>query len=160
MIGQPRKSPPQKRCNSAMKVYNLQCQASHTFEGWFASEDDFLRQQAAHMVSCPMCNNAEITRMPSAPRLNLGAGQTNEASHLPTAAQLQAAYSQVVRKVLAETEDVGTRFAEEVRAMHYDQAPARNVRGEASEEEREELADEGIEVFAMPIPKHLNEPLQ
>jgi hypothetical protein len=52
-----------------MKVYNLSCSFDHRFEGWFASEEDCLTQQASGMLACPLCNSTEITRMPSAPHI-------------------------------------------------------------------------------------------
>lgn len=55
-----------------MKVLNLQCASQHSFEGWFASEDDFQSQLARGLVECPMCTDKDIQKMPSAPRLNLG----------------------------------------------------------------------------------------
>lgn len=55
-----------------MKVLDLQCGQQHVFEGWFASEDDFLSQHARHLVACPLCGDETITRKLSAPRLNLG----------------------------------------------------------------------------------------
>lgn len=57
-----------------MKVLNLQCSHGHAFEGWFASHEDFESQRERGLVSCPLCNDAQVTKMPSAPRLNLGHG--------------------------------------------------------------------------------------
>lgn len=54
-----------------MKVLNLRCANGHGFEGWFGSEDDFLQQNGSGALACPLCGDAVITRMPSAPRLNL-----------------------------------------------------------------------------------------
>jgi hypothetical protein len=55
-----------------MKVLNLRCAADHRFEGWFASDEDFAAQAAATGIACPLCGNTEISRLPSAPRLNVG----------------------------------------------------------------------------------------
>jgi hypothetical protein len=65
-----------------------------------------------------------------------------------------------VRHLLANTEDVGERFADEARRIHYGEAPERGIRGQASEQEREALRDEGIEVMPLPLPAALKEPLQ
>ena len=56
-----------------MKVLNLQCAGMHTFEGWFGSEEDYQSQRERGLVACPMCANTEVRKLPSAPRLNLGA---------------------------------------------------------------------------------------
>lgn len=95
-----------------MKVLDLQCPHGHRFEGWFASTDDFEAQLSRKLVECPVCGATEVSRMPSAPRLNLsGATQTRPAeSHA-----LQAQVMRALREVLEKTENVGERFAEEAR---------------------------------------------
>lgn len=74
--------------------------------------------------------------------------------------QLQAALLNMVRHVVANTEDVGDSFPEEVRKIHYGETEARNIRGHATPEETEELIDEGIAVMPLPLPDALKEPLQ
>ncbi len=74
--------------------------------------------------------------------------------------QFQAAYLHMARKIMANTEDVGTQFAEEARKIHYGEAKERGIRGQASHDERMELLDEGIDVMPLPLPKALKEPLQ
>jgi hypothetical protein len=133
-----------------MKVFNLTCVADHRFEGWFGNAEEFERQLHDGLVGCPMCDSHEITRLPSAPRLNFGAEAANVVA--PTAEQLQAAWLRTVQQVVSNTEDVGERFAEEARRIHYDRAPERGIRGLATELERQELADEGIEVLQVQIP--------
>lgn len=147
-----------------MKVLNLQCSHAHGFEGWFASEDDFQGQLARGLVECPMCGDAQVTKMPSAPRLNLGAAEPQapakqEVVSAPNA-QLQAAWLQMVRQVMANTEDVGERFAEEARKIHYGESEERGIRGQATREETEALLEEGIGVLPLPLPKGLKGPLQ
>jgi hypothetical protein len=146
-----------------MKVLNLQCRHSHAFEGWFASEDDFQGQLARGLVECPLCGDAGITKMPSAPRLNLGAAEPAQPKQEVMAApnaQLQAAWRQLVQQVMANTEDVGERFAEEARKIHYGESDERGIRGQATREETEALLEEGIGVLPLPIPKGMKGPLQ
>jgi hypothetical protein len=159
-----------------MKVLDLQCRQGHSFEGWFGSQDDYDAQRARGLVTCPMCNDSEITKMLSAPRLNLGHGTapTNIASDTaaPVAAaetapadrspvvQMQAALMHMVRHVMANTEDVGSQFAEEARKIHYGEREERNIRGQATREETEALLDEGIDVLPLSVPDALKEPLQ
>lgn len=146
-----------------MKVLNLQCSASHVFEGWFGSEDDFQGQLQRGLLECPMCGDAQVTKMLSAPRLNLGASQPEPARQevaTAPAAALQAAYMKMVRHVLANTEDVGQRFAEEARRIHYGEAQERGIRGQATPEETHALIEEGVGVLPLPIPKGLKGPLQ
>ena len=54
-----------------MKVLNLRCSNGHAFEGWFASDDEFMEQNGSGLLQCPLCADNVVTRMPSAPRLNL-----------------------------------------------------------------------------------------
>ena len=146
-----------------MKVLNLRCANGHGFEGWFASEDDFLGQNGRGLVECPLCSDRVITRMPTAPRLNLSGArdaQGEPAQAQPAAADLQAMWLQAVRQVVEQTEDVGTRFPEEARRIHFGETEQRGIRGIATPEERAALRDDGIEVMALPMPAALKGPVQ
>lgn len=149
-----------------MKVFNLQCGSGHQFEGWFGSDVDYESQRERGLVGCPLCGAAQVRRLPSAPRLNLGAVATPEpAAPAPaaTAAQnpgVEAMWMQAVRHVLATTEDVGSRFAEEARRIHYGETEQRGIRGRTSQDEARALDEEGIQVLSIPIPESLKGPLQ
>ncbi|MFV0680584.1 DUF1178 family protein [Ottowia sp.] len=155
-----------------MKVLDLRCSHGHTFEGWFSSEDDFQGQLTGMLLECPLCGDKSVVKCLSAPRLNLsGASESagtalehpapsappsdtrNDSSvaSLPPAA-LQAAWMHMVRRVMAHTEDVGERFAEEARRMHYGETDERAIRGQATLAQTEDLLDEGIEVMPLPLP--------
>jgi hypothetical protein len=147
-----------------MKVIDLRCQSGHRFEGWFGSDDDFLDQNGRGLIECPLCADKVIVRLPSAPRLNLsGAAEPAAPVAVPAAddtAALQARWLQMARHVLANTEDVGERFAEEARRIHYGESVERAIRGQASADEREALRDEGIEVHPLPVPAGFKDSLQ
>jgi hypothetical protein len=152
-----------------MKVLSLRCSNGHGFEGWFASEDDYQSQNGRGLVECPLCADKVVSRLPSAPRLNLSGAKAPEAAapapaaaagSAPAEVTLQAAWMHAVRHVLANTEDVGERFAEEARRIHYGEAEARGIRGQATPEDAESLREEGIEVAVLPLPRPLKEPLQ
>ena len=146
-----------------MKVLNLRCAHDHGFEGWFASEDDFLAQSQRDAIACPLCGSVSIARLPSAPRLNISGARAPQAvadavntatpANKPDSpsAELRSMWIERVREVLAKTEDVGERFPEEARRIHYGEIGQRGIRGQASAQERAELADEGIEVVALPV---------
>ncbi|MEM5429131.1 DUF1178 family protein [Cupriavidus oxalaticus] len=148
-----------------MKVLDLRCAHDHRFEGWFASEEEAQSQIARDLVQCPVCGDHAVTRLPSAPRLNLSGATAPRAAARPAQqaataaapATLQALYMKAVKQVLAQTEDVGDRFAEEARRMHYDEAPERGIRGSASPEEVQALAEEGIETFPLVVPDALKQ---
>ena len=144
-----------------MKVINLRCHNGHGFEGWFASDDDFLAQNGGQQIACPLCADTVIVRLPSAPRLNLsGAREGVPATAVASPPDPQAQWLKAVRHVLANTEDVGERFADEARRIHYGETAERGIRGQASADEREALRDEGIEVTPLALPAALKEPLQ
>jgi hypothetical protein len=147
-----------------MKVIDLRCRSGHRFEGWFASDDDFLDQNGRGLIECPLCSDKVIVRLPSAPRLNLSSA-SDPAPHAQPApadegAALQARWMQMVRHVIANTEDVGERFAEEARRIHYGESKERAIRGQASAQECEALRDDGIEVHALPVPAAFKDSLQ
>ncbi|HOL38286.1 MAG TPA: DUF1178 family protein [Rubrivivax sp.] len=146
-----------------MKVLDLRCAHGHRFEGWFACDEDFMEQNGRALVACPMCADTTVARMPSAPRLNLsGAHEAEPArtSVMPQPSDLQAAWLKAARELMSRTEDVGERFAEEARRIHYGESQQRGIRGQASDEQRESLREEGIETFALPVPRGLDGPLQ
>lgn len=148
-----------------MKVFDLQCGREHLFEGWFASEEDFVNQKQSGGLTCPLCGDSIVNKRLSAPRLNLlsrGAesptrrNTTHSDEPSPT---LQAAWVALGRYVLASTEDVGDQFAQEARKIHYGEIPERGIRGQATLAETESLKDEGIAVLALSLPETLKQPL-
>jgi hypothetical protein len=147
-----------------MKVIDLRCQSGHRFEGWFASDDDFLEQNGRGLIECPLCADKVVVRLPSAPRLNLSGAREPQPTAVATppdpALALQAQWMEMVRHVVANTEDVGERFADEARRIHYGETAERGIRGQATAEQREALADEGIDVHPLPIPAALKDGLQ
>lgn len=132
-----------------MKVYNLSCELDHRFEGWFSSEEDFKAQAEVQGISCPVCESHLIRKLPAAPRLNLSGSATSEKDAV---AGIQAQVLNMVRHIIANTDDVGTGFAEEARRIHYKEAPERAIRGLASADECAALIDEGIDVIPLPSP--------
>lgn len=143
-----------------MIVYDLRCAEGHRFEGWFGSAKDFASQRRRGLLSCPACGGTRIERALSAPRINVGATapvaapqvKTREMEGKDPFAIAQMLYSRMLDEIFTKAEDVGARFPEEARRIHYEQAPARMIRGRASEEEHDALVDEGIPVARIPLP--------
>ncbi|MCS7101634.1 MAG: DUF1178 family protein [Burkholderiaceae bacterium] len=144
-----------------MKVFDLRCENDHPFEGWFTSEADFMTQSERKLIECPLCASRDVRRLPSAARLNLGAQPParQQEALLPTPQQLHAALLKMAREIAAQTEDVGERFAEEARRIHYKEAPERGIRGVTTAQEAAALREEGIEVMPFPFGALLKEPL-
>jgi hypothetical protein len=141
-----------------MIVYELICAEEHRFEGWFGSAELFERQRNSGLVACPVCASAVVEKLPSA-RIRRGPQAepvtptaATGAKPLPAAQQKQMTLASFIDHVLQNTEDLGARFPEEARKIHYDEAPRRGIRGIASREEAEALAEEGIAVVPLPIP--------
>ena len=145
-----------------MKVLNLRCGQQHAYEGWFASEADFVSQQGRGIVACPLCGDTATVRLPSAPRLKVSrhAAPSEPARGASTEMTLQSQWLRAVRQVLESTEDVGERFPEEARRIHYGEIEERGIRGQATPEAADALREEGIEVFSLPLPAALKGPLQ
>lgn len=164
-----------------MKVLNLRCAHGHGFEGWFGSDADYAAQRERGLIECPLCGDSGVQRMPTAARLSLSRaalgsremradGAEPPAEKKPAATEVvcstpeqrsvEALWLSAVRHVMKNTEDVGERFADEARRIHYGETPHRGIRGQASADETAALRDEGIEVHALPVPKALKGPMQ
>lgn len=147
-----------------MIIYDLSCDSDHKFEGWFRSADDFERQLETRLLACPQCDSHAVRRIPSAVAISSQAinGEANSGCALsagtstalmPVGVQAMALYRQLVQAIVANSEDVGHSFAEEARKIHYNEAPERAIRGQATADECEALRDEGIQVLNLPATK-------
>ena len=148
-----------------MIVFDLLCGTGHRFEGWFGSAKDFASQRERSLLSCPTCGSAQVSRVPSATRANLGAPapkapvpqgkdqvKTPEMEGKDPFAIAQMLYSRMLDELLTKSEDVGREFPAEARKIFYKESPARAIRGQATNEEHEDLVDEGIPVARFPVP--------
>ena len=133
-----------------MIVYDLICGHQHRFEGWFASADDFARQREGTLIRCPLCDDAAIERRPSA---NVQVGHATAPAEDKKEVAVVGGDGHVLklmRRLIAETENVGRAFPEEARKIYYDEAPKRGIRGQATHEEAEELRDAGSDFMSLP----------
>ncbi len=152
-----------------MIIYDLSCDNNHQFEGWFRSAEDFENQLERHFVRCPQCDSPTTRRIPSAVAIGGLHSQAEQECKTPSSPKISAAgatttvmpagepfisaYRQLIQAVISTSEDVGTSFADEARKIHYNEAPERSIRGQASSDECEALQDEGIEILHLPIIK-------
>jgi hypothetical protein len=155
-----------------MIVFNLGCGKGHRFDGWFASSEQYESQQRRGMLECPVCGDKAIRKLLSAPRLNLsggsaGAAETGAAEagsaagkNLPVTAEAaerarmlaaQTEFYKQLKDMLETSDDVGDRFAEEARRIHYKETPARHIHGVTTREEAVELLEEGVSVLPLPF---------
>ena len=158
--------------------YALRCERDHTFESWFQSSSAYDSQVKRKLVTCPVCGSAKVEKAIMAPRIvgKKGRGRATPppepatTTTTPEAApsgstSLLLAQERELRSKLKELRDhivknadnVGERFANEARAMHYGDKEHRPIYGEASPDEAKSLIDEGIEVSPLPtLPEDRN----
>ena len=164
-----------------MIKYQLICNKSHEFEGWFGDSAAFESQQESGLLTCPVCGSADVRRALMAP--NLASPKTRKtdlaeqqpsaqpepqpqpqapqqaSAALPPAAarkkqELMSQMRALQTKIRQECRDVGNDFAEEARKIHYGEVEPEGIYGQATAEEREALDEEGIEIMDMPwLPK-------
>lgn len=132
-----------------MIVYQLGCPQGHFFEGWFASAGACERQAATGSLTCPTCASAQVRKLPSAPHVHTSAHASSGRAADGEASRGNAL--EALRKfVLENTENVGRRFPEVARRIHYKEEDARGIRGHVTPEEAAELREEGVETLSLP----------
>ena len=153
--------------------YSLHCDRGHSFESWFQSSSAYESQEKRKLVNCPVCGSAKVERAIMAPQIVskkgrdssarskqrcAGAGEPAEVT-APGSTPLLMAQERELRAKLRELRDhivknadnVGERFPNEARKMHYGDIEHRPIYGEASPEEARSLIDEGVEVSPLPV---------
>jgi hypothetical protein len=154
-----------------MIAFDLNCSGGHRFEGWFASTQDFDKQQVSGLIVCPVCDDATVRKALSVPNVsrkgnqvsaapaNLAVptepvnGEVMNASSLPPAmVEIMQKLAQAQTEMLKQSEWVGREFAETARAIHYGDEDNRLIHGETSADEAEALVEEGIAVAPLPFP--------
>jgi hypothetical protein len=136
-----------------MIVFDLACDNGHVFEAWFGSSDDYEKQKAGGLVSCPICNSASVDKAVMAPRVAAKGNRDTLPVRSPGATkEMMAMLAKAQAEALAQSDYVGKRFADEARAIHLGEAAERSIYGEASKEETRALLDEGIAVAPLIFP--------
>jgi hypothetical protein len=151
--------------------YLLGCASGHEFESWFRASADFDAQSRSGEIACPHCGSVEVSKQPMAPSVvtkraraeipsekmvsaPAAAAATNSS---PDGAAIREALRAFTQKVIANTEDVGPRFAEEARKIHFGETEERQIRGSSTLEEARELAEDGVPFGILPpVPEDLN----
>jgi hypothetical protein len=127
--------------------YDLRCGTGHIFEAWFRSSDAFDQQAAKGEVACPVCQSTAVERAPMAPSV---AKKGNAGKDPPPEVAMRQALRALRQAVESQCENVGERFAEEARKIHYGEAAPHGIYGAATAEEADALADEGIAFNQIP----------
>jgi hypothetical protein len=131
----------------------MQCEQSHGFEGWFASSEDFDRQKERGLITCPYCDSKDVSKSLMAP--NVATGRQKDKTQAVAMDTMRrdviAKIKTAVQEIRANAEDVGERFTEEARKIHYGESEARGIIGQATIEDARALTEEGIEVAPLPV---------
>jgi hypothetical protein len=131
-----------------MILFELRCSGEHHFEAWFKDGATYDRQAAAGEISCPICGDSHIDKAPMAPRLAKARGAALDAQ--AAAGELRKMLVDLKHKVQASCAYVGDKFPDEARKIHYGDAEARPIYGEATTEQARELEDEGVAIARLP----------
>jgi hypothetical protein len=133
--------------------YSLSCDNAHEFEGWFSESADFDRQVASGFLTCPVCNSSAISKLLMAPSVSTARKKDAMQTVAMDAARKEAMakLKEAVDAIKASAEDVGAKFPEEARKIHYGEADARGIIGKATPDEAQALVEEGIEIAAIPV---------
>jgi hypothetical protein len=150
--------------------YALCCERGHAFESWFQSSSAYETQEKRKLVNCPVCGSAKVERAIMAPQIVSKKGRDSAAPApagpvtptdvtTPTSTPLLMAQERELRAKLRELRDhivknadnVGERFPNEARKMHYGDIEHRPIYGEASPDEARALIEEGVEVSPLPV---------
>ncbi|WP_312950198.1 DUF1178 family protein [Agrobacterium sp.] len=133
--------------------YSLSCEKAHEFEGWFAGSADFDQQVERGLVSCPVCNSLQVTKALMAPSVSTARKQDEMRTLAMDTAQkaVLAKVKETLAEIRANTEDVGERFPEEARKIHYGEADQRGIIGQATLQEAKALVEEGIDIAPLPV---------
>lgn len=143
-----------------MIVFDLKCETGgHVFEAWFGSTGDFEHQRERGLVQCPLCGDADVAKAVMAPRIGAKGNQITVreetspvTSDIESAKRMMAEMAVAQRQLLTRSEHVGTRFADEARAIHLGEARARSIHGKATRAQTKSLLEDGIAVAPLPFP--------
>jgi len=135
-----------------MIKYSVRCKNTHEFEAWFKDSAAFDAQAKSGDIACPHCGDTKVTKAPMSPRISKSSrsATTPEARAREVAERILEVAQQMRKEIEANCDYVGDQFADEARRIHYGEADERGIYGEATDEETQELDEEGIEVFRIP----------
>ncbi|MBF0325672.1 DUF1178 family protein [Magnetospirillum moscoviense] len=131
-----------------MILFELRCGNDHHFEAWFRDNATYDSQVASGAVVCPVCGDVRVAKAIMAPRLNRATGAKLDAHD--TAQEMRRLLGQIRSAVEASCDYVGDKFADEARKIHYGEAEARPIYGEASADESKALEEDGVEFARIP----------
>jgi len=134
-----------------MIKYRLICSQDHEFDGWFAGSEAFDGQVADGEIACPLCANTDIRKALMAPSVVTSKRSKKHVTSPETVEQVQMLMSKVRAHVESNFDYVGDQFADEARRIHYGEADEREIYGQATLDEAQDLIEEGVPVAPLPM---------
>lgn len=131
-----------------MIAYDLKCGNGHTFEGWFKDHKAYKKQEKNGLVSCPVCDDTNVVRVPSTFAIK---GKPESPPSDSPQVDPAVVHKAIRHYVETNFDNVGPDFAKEALKIHYGVSPPRNIRGSSTDQEEETLRKEGIEFFKVPV---------
>jgi hypothetical protein len=133
--------------------YTLSCDGGHSFDGWFSSSADFDRQAELGLVSCPVCGSVSVAKELMAPSVSTSRKKDEAKVLMMDQARKEAVAKirELVTAIRENSDDVGEKFPEEARKIHYGEAEERGLIGKATADEARALLEEGIEIAPLPV---------
>ena len=133
-----------------MILFDLLCAEDHVFEAWFLDSETYESQAASGVIECPVCGDTRIAKALMAPNVARGVEAIDPTQVAMVMNQLRAMHEEIARN----SDDVGEKFPEEARKIHYGETEKRNIHGRANLDDARALDDEGIEFGVLPpLPK-------
>ena len=154
-----------------MIKYTLVCDKKHSFESWFANSEAYDKQAKKKLVTCPICDSAKVEKALMAPRLTAKGNKrkTGRPEAMPAIApaavpdttpvaiaspeekEFRTKLKELRDHLVKNSDNVGQKFPEEARKMHYGETEHRSIYGEATPEQAKELIEEGVELLPLPV---------
>jgi hypothetical protein len=133
-------------------IYDLKCRDGHKFEGWFKDRGAFEKQKGKALIACPVCGNTDAVMVPSSMAI---VGRDSHASadkKQPVVSSLKILreFQEYIHK---NFDDVGEKFAEVALRIHHGEEDGRNIRGTTTQNEEQDLRDEGVQFIKLPLPE-------
>ena len=146
-----------------MIKFSLACETGHEFDGWFGSSEDYETQQKRGLIACPVCDTTKVSKSLMAPSVSTARKKEsrNQAIAVATAhhakTEMMAKLREIRDEITKNADNVGEKFPEEARKIHYGESEKRAIYGEAGLQDVKELVDEGVEIAPLPaLPEDAN----
>ena len=140
-----------------MIKFSLACETGHEFDGWFGSSEDYETQQKRGLIACPVCDTTKVSKSLMAPSVSTARKKESRSQAIAVATahhaktEMMAKLREIRDEITKNADNVGEKFPEEARKIHYGESEKRAIFGEAGLQDVKELVDEGVEIAPLPV---------